>query len=216
MLGRRDVAYFFVACAVLGGTVMVCQLLMTFLGLASHMDLSADHHVDLGGGHDAGDSAHGSHGHGAGSTWWYGLISLRTLVAGLTFFGLAGMTSLSAGGTAFFALLPALAAGALSMLALHRVLAIMSRLRADGTMRIERACGLTGTVYIPIPPEKSGAGKVQLRMGDRIVELKAFTNSSLRLPTGAMVVVTAVLNHDTVQVEPADRTPRIPSTMDER
>ena len=50
-------------------------------------DLPHDFAGDVSG--DAGHAAGASHVHG--STWMFGVISFRTVVAALTFFGLAGL-----------------------------------------------------------------------------------------------------------------------------
>jgi hypothetical protein len=73
------------------------------------------------------------------------------------------------------------------------------RLRADGTVRIERAVGRTGTVYLSVPGNKAGLGKVLLNVQNRTVEYQALTPHQT-LPAGSPVVVLAVVNADTVEV----------------
>ena len=78
----------------------------------------------------------------------------------------------------------------------------MSRLNLDGTIRIDRAVGSHGTVYLSIPGAKSGAGKVHINQLNRTVEYKAVTSQE-PLPTGAKIVVVRIVNADTVEVAPA-------------
>src|SRR6266542_2153923 len=78
----------------------------------------------------------------------------------------------------------------------------LHRLKADGTVRIERAVGQNGTVYLTIPAQKAGVGKVTLSLQNRTVEYQAVTPHQ-QLPTGSKIVVTAVLGPDTVEVVPA-------------
>ena len=78
----------------------------------------------------------------------------------------------------------------------------IKRLRADGTARIDRAVGTTGTVYLRVPSARAGAGKVHLALQNRTVEYRAVTAGD-ELPTGKPIKVVAVVGADTVEVEPA-------------
>jgi hypothetical protein len=66
-------------------------------------------------------------------------------------------------------------------------------------VRINHAIGRTGTVYLRVPANKTGPGKVTLNLQKRTVELEAFTAAS-ELPTGTPVRVVAVLGPSSVEV----------------
>jgi hypothetical protein len=91
--------------------------------------------------------------------------------------------------------------GLLSMLILSKVVQGFRRLHQDGGLRLRRAVGCPGRVYLRIPGEGSGEGKVTIVLQGRTVELKARTNGPL-LKTGAEVVVTHLLDNQTVLVAP--------------
>jgi len=199
----------YLTCAIAGGTLLVCQFLLGLLGFGHH-DTGTDH--DLGGGdHDfhgaGGHDAHGDHdahgSHDAHHSWFVGMLTFRSVVAALTIFGLAGLAS-----TVNFkhepqvSLAIALAAGAGTLFGVAYLMRMLHRLKSDGTVRIERAVGQCGTVYLTIPGQKAGVGKVTLTLQNRTVEYQAVTAHPL-LPTGSKVVVTAVLGPDTVEVAPA-------------
>jgi hypothetical protein len=78
----------------------------------------------------------------------------------------------------------------------------LARLQSDGTVRIERAVGRAGTVYLRIPGGRSSAGKIHLMLQNRTVEYQAITTGT-ELPTGTPVKVVAVVGPDTVEVEAA-------------
>ena len=63
------------------------------------------------------------------------------------------------------------------------------------------ATGSTGTVYLAIPGERKGAGKVLLTLQNRTVEYQAVTSRGA-LPTGAPILVVDVVGPDTVDVVP--------------
>jgi hypothetical protein len=196
----------YMICAAAGGTVLVCQFLLTLLGVGGHHDVGG-HEVADGGDHDFhGGDHHGGHGphHENASSWFVSLLTFRTLVAAVTFFGLAGLAGTEGWGEESkpLTLLVALAAGASAMFVVAWLMQLLYRLKAEGTVRMDRAIGKSGTVYLPIPAQKAGMGKVMLTLQNRTVECQAVT-SHQQLPTGAHVVVVAVLSPDTVEVAPA-------------
>ena len=60
--------------------------------------------------------------------------------------------------------------------------------------------GQQATVYLHIPAQQKGAGKIQINLQNRTMEYLA-TTAGDAIPSGATVVVTEVLGSDTVQVE---------------
>jgi membrane protein implicated in regulation of membrane protease activity len=186
-------------CALIAGAIFLVQFAMTIIGFGADdldfVDVDIADAADL----DVGDMQGEVHDHG--STWFFGVISFRTVVAAVMFFGLMGL-AVQEGlpGQPMVALLVATCAGAAAMYGVHYLMQLMLRLKHDGTVKIERSVGKRGTVYIPIPGGNSGSGKVQLRMQDRIMEYKAMTGGSERLATGTPVEVVDVINHNTVEV----------------
>ena len=201
----------FLFCAVVAGTIFVLQFVLLLIGFGGE---GADFDTDMPDGvdadFDAGDMGEfdadsdfdqsGAHDHG--STWLFGVISLRTVVAAVTFFGLAGMATMSAGQSALIALPIAIAAGACAMFIVHLLMRSLHKLSQDGKLRIRNAVGKTATVYIPIAAHNGSAGKIQIRMQGRLEELAAMCGASETLSTGTKVRVIGVVSSSTVQVEP--------------
>lgn len=201
----------FFYCALVGGTILVCQFVLTLLGMG---DADSEFHTgghDVGhgglahdgGAHDASASHDGVIGPDPGahhdSTWLFGVITFRTMIAAVTFFGLGGMIASEAQFETPVVYLLAISAGVAAMFGVYYMMRALTKFDADGTLRIERAIGNPGTVYIPIPGNKTGVGKIQIKVQERLVELQAMTPHD-RLPTGANVTVTGVLGPDTVEV----------------
>jgi hypothetical protein len=195
--------HIFTACALFGGTLLTCQTIMTLIGLSGDHDLGGDHEFgvehDFAADHGVGTGDHVDHGGQPGSNWFFGVITFRTVVAAITFFGLAGMSALTSGIDPVPSLAIALLAGVIAMYAVYWMMRQLMRLRADGSVRIERAVGMTGNVYLRVPASHQGAGKIQLNLQNRTVELIAWTDQA-ELPTGATVVVTKVVGPDSVEV----------------
>jgi hypothetical protein len=180
---------FFLICAALGGTLMVLQLLTGLVGLGG------DHDADHDAGHDGADVDHDAN-------WFVGVLSVRALIAAVTFFGLGGLAALQYGVTGPAAIGVAVGAGALALYLVASLMRLLAKLRDEGTARIERSVGRTGSVYLRVPAERAGLGKVHLMLQNRTVEYQAVT-AGPELPTGAPVKVVAVLSSDTVEVEAA-------------
>jgi hypothetical protein len=194
---------FYIICAALGGTLLVCQFVLGLLGMGDHHEFGGDH--DLSADHDVGHAdGHHDHAHESGSYWLVGLLTFRTLAAAITFFGLGGWLATKqeqfAGPQS---LLFALLAGGAALFAVAWLMRSLSRLQAEGNVHIERSVGKTGTVYLSVPGQKSGAGKVTLTLQNRTVEYQAVTSQD-PLPTGAKVVVVGVVSADTVEVAPSE------------
>lgn len=206
----------FLLLALVGGTVLICQFVLTLVGLGGDHGLDVSHDVpaDFSGdlGHAGGAAgAHGfeSDGHDAagnhGSSWLFAVVSFRTLVAAGTFFGLAGLAAEAADQSVGVQLLVATIAGVAAMYGVHWMVRSMGRLGEDATVRVRQAIGREGTVYIPIPAAKARAGKIQLKLQNRLVEYEAITSGTQRLATGTKVRVVGVTGN-TLEVEPLTTT----------
>ncbi|HMC90033.1 MAG TPA: protein kinase [Gemmataceae bacterium] len=194
-------------CALLGGTLLGVQFLMSLLGLGHHDGVGSDFHDVAGHDVHAGGEAHDVS-HDAQVSWFAGILTFRTVVAALTFFGLAGRASAAAETTPAGSLVIALAAGGAALFGVAFLMRSLYRLRAEGTARIDRALGHTATVYLSVPGHKSGAGKVHLNLQNRTVECQAVTAQE-PLPCGTKVVVVGLAGPDTVEVVLAPSSERI-------
>jgi len=194
----------FLLCAVVGGAVLLIQFILMFVGLGGE---GGDFDSDLSDGLDGTDALDadlpddvGHVGHPQTVTI-FGVLSFRTLVAALTFFGLAGLAAEAAGASVALAVVVAVAAGLAAMYGVFWLMQAMYRLQSEGTARIQRAVGRPATVYVPIPGNNSGTGKIQMNLQERTMEYLAVTHGP-RLGSGVKVLVTRVISTDTVEVQP--------------
>lgn len=199
---------FFIFCAAVGGTILLLQLILMLVGLGGDHDVGVhDGHMDFGDhGIDAGHQGFGDHpmeGDHAdqGSSAFFGVLSFRALVAAVTFFGLGGMTAVAAEAPQYVSVVLAGASGAAAMFIVAWLMRLLHSLGEEGNVKIERTVGSAATVYLSIPPKGKGTGKITVRLQDRTMEYQAITQETEELPTGAQVVVVAVVTPDTVEVE---------------
>jgi hypothetical protein len=174
----------FLACAFAGGAILALQLVLGLLGL--------DHH-------DAAGAELGHDGHAFGADAALNLLSVRALLAGVTFFGLAGLAL--AERAAWLSLPGAALAGAAAAVAVAALMRSMLRAESDGVVRLEGAVGRTGSVYLSIPAGGDVPGKVHLHLQGRLVECQAVSREALS--TGTSVLVIDVAGPGTVEVVPS-------------
>lgn len=198
---------FYLFCAIVGGTIFVGQFLLSLLGLAGDHEFGGDSgadHLDVGG-HDGSGGAehHGGDGTGHDSaTWWFvTVLSFRTVVAGLAFFGLGGMAANASGAQPIGALAIALASGFAALYLVGWTMRGLTRLRSDGTVRIKNTLGQNAIVYLTIPGRRADKGKITVTVQGRTMEYEAETEHD-ELPTGATVRIVAVVGPETVEVVP--------------
>lgn len=211
----------FLITAVVGGTVMVCQFLLTLMGMGDHGADIADGAGDVGDVHDVGGfesdlpgdhstalshAADADYQHPDGS-WLFGVLSFRTLVAAGAFFGIAGKAALSAGYPGPTSLVLAVLVGLAAMYGMYYLMRAISKFSSSGNEQISMAPGRTGTVYVPVPAAGAGKGKIQLSLQNRTVEYQAVTADTNPLRTGEAVEVVRVADSDTVEVR------RLPETL---
>ena len=192
----------FILCAIVGGTVLVCQFVMTMVGLGGD---SFDLVDDVPDG-DIGDLESGEHHR---STFMFGILSFKTLIAASTFFGLSGMVAQSGGLGWPMQLLIATVCGSVALVVVHWMMRTLFSLGQSGNLQISNTIGKTATVYIPIPGDNAGTGKVQIKVQDRLAEYAATTSTGAKLITGAKVVVVDVIDDRTLHVEPLNETAKV-------
>ena len=73
-------------------------------------------------------------------------------------------------------------------------------LGTSGTVKPEGAVGATARVYLKVPANNSGRGKITVGVQGRTQEYSAFTNDDQDLPTGSACRVVAMTTEDTFEV----------------
>jgi hypothetical protein len=169
---------FYIVCAVFGGGILVAQLIMGTMGF--------DHH---GHGPEVTDP-HSLDAHGHASEGMH-LKSARALAAGLTFFGLGGLLGLQLGLGSIFSFPVGVLLGLAAQVGTGFALRAMSRFEEDRTLVLERAVGQSAVVYLAVPANGEGLGKVHVSVQERLVEVPAVTRHEA-IPTGSPVLIVDV------------------------
>lgn len=179
-LSSLSTSTLYFGCAVAGGAVLAIQMLLLFLG----GDV-ADGEVDFDGASDG-----------------VSFFSIRTVASFLTFFGLIGMYGQQQGWSDAMAAGSALGAGAGMMLVVAWLFSLQNKLHQDGNIHPAGAVGLGAIVYLRIPAENSGKGKITVALQGRTSEFAAVTDGP-ELPTGADVTIVRMISENTFEVAKA-------------
>ena len=189
---------FFLIAAVIGGSLVLVQLVLQFFGgdadtgaeagAAMGTDMGADMAADVGPGVDLDIDIDSRH---IDADAGFKVLSLHSLSSFLMMFGLVGLALYrqSRAGS-FIALLGAVAAGSAAVWVIGRLFRGAGRLQSSGTLETRHAVGSTGTVYLNIPPGRTGRVSVSFR--NRLREFDAITADGVALASGTPVRVTGV------------------------
>ena len=161
--------------------VFVIQTIMTFIGMDMDVDVSADTAID-------GDSGP------------FQLFTFRNFINFLLGFGWSIISFEKAIENQFVLILVSAVIGVLLVMAVMAIFRFMSRMEQSGTINMANAVGCKGNVYLKIPGEKRGEGKVQISIQGAIREFDALTAGE-ELETGAPIRVVEVINDNTLLVE---------------
>lgn len=168
-------------CALLGGSVLLIMTVMSLFG-GDHGDM---HHDVAGtGDHDAAAN----------------LLSVRSVAAFIAFFGLASWGCLKSGWSPFASLVVGVLAGSLMLVAVGLLFRLPSKMHSQGNIEPEGAVGKVGHVYLRIPANNAGKGKITLVLQGRTAEFHACTKGA-EIPTGAEVRIARLITSDTFEVE---------------
>jgi hypothetical protein len=128
-------------------------------------------------------------------------LSLKNIVAFFAVFGWSGIGFINAGLAAWLVILLALICGFLMMLLMATLFYLMSKLAENGTLKMKNAVGKLGEVYLVIPANRSGMGKVQLNVQGSLRTLDAITDDLEKIPTSSIIQVLDVIDDQILLVK---------------
>ncbi len=155
--------------------IFLVQTILTFLGGDSSDGLNADfdgdfHHADAP----------------------FQLFSFRNLINFLLGFGWTGVAFFNAIDNKILLIVLAVLVGIAFVLLFFFLILQILKLTEDNTFKIENLTGKTGEVYLNIPGNMNGKGKIQISHKGTSHELQAMTRSEESIPSGSFVKVASV------------------------
>lgn len=163
--------------------IFLIQTVMTFAGADGHDGLNADFDST---GHDADTP--------------FELFSLRNLINFLLGFSWTGISLYSSIQSPAWLVIAALAVGVLFVYVFFLVIRQIQQLAEDNSFNIAQTLHATAEVYLAIPGNMSGKGKVLVSVKGSTRELEAMTAQG-KIPSGAVVRVVKIENGNILIVE---------------
>ena len=171
--------------------ILLIQTVMIFMGIGDDGDSAGDEFADDIESSDDGIFGEDAEGDPVDAAGLDGLriLTLRGIIAFMVVFGWVGVAMDSAGISLLLTLPVAVISGFAMMVLLALLMRSVMKLRSDGNLDNRNAIGVSGKVYLTVPPSRSGSGKVNLMLQGSFVEREAVTDSTEAIPTGCEVVV---------------------------
>lgn len=165
--------------------IFVIQTVMTFLGLGDH---DADFDLDTSDGlFDADPSMN--------------LLTFRNLVNFCMGFGWTAVLMHEKIQSNALLIIVSVIVGILLVTVVMWIFKWLSGMQQTGNIDVHKsAVGCEGKVYLTIPGERKGEGKVQITINNAVREYDAVTDGET-IPTGKAIKVTEVINDYTLLVE---------------
>lgn len=194
------------ACIAIPATVMlIVQMILTLIGLggdngdadtADEADATVGSH-EFDDGFDDGDSDVVDGG--------LRLFTLRGLIAFFSVMGWVGTICCEAELSLPITILISVASGTLAMLIIALLMKWLFGLQYDGTEDIRDALGVSGTVYVRIPPSRSGKGKINAIVQGKLCERDAVTDEETIINYGEEITVVGISGEETLIVRRKNR-----------
>lgn len=165
--------------------IFVIQTVMTFLGLGDH---DADFDLDTSdGSFDADPSMN--------------LLTFRNLVNFCMGFGWTAVLMHEKIQSNALLIIVSVIVGIILVTVVMWIFKWLSGMQQTGNIDVHKsAVGCEGKVYLTIPGERKGEGKVQITINNAVREYDAVTDGET-IPTGKAIKVTEVINDYTLLVE---------------
>ncbi len=208
LFGSKRVSVTYQAYLVLGIasiTVMGFWIVLNLLGFGTGTDAldavdatEALDGMDAVEGLDAADTVEAADGGDSTAS----VFTFRSILAFLGGFGWSGVLAIEYGVAPMSSFLVSIPVGLFFFLMTYGVLVFLLSMSASGTLNYRNAIGETGEVYLSIPPNRSGAGKVRVRVQGRLKTVSAYNASDQKAETNSRVKVIDQVDSSTLLVKP--------------
>ena len=178
--------------------ILLIQTILTLIGLSGDADADgAD--VDLDGDGVA-DNLELDDVDGDGLDAGLRFFTLRGIIAFFTVMGWVGTICCSAEMNLGLSIVISVASGVLAMLMIALLMKWLFSLQYDGTENAREALGASGTVYLRIPPARTGKGKISVVVQGKLCEKFAVTDEETTINRDEEVTVVGISGEETLIV----------------
>ena len=176
--------------AIASSLIFIVETVLTFIG--ADVDFDADADFDVPDGAFEGDPS-------------MNLYTFRNLVNFLLGMSWTAILLKEQVTSKVLLMVIAFVAGAILVAAVMMMFKWLSKMQQSGNIDLMKdAEGCNGKVYLTIPAERGGTGKVQITINGAVREYDAMTDSEQDLKTGKAIKVVEAIDNSTLLVEEID------------
>ena len=106
--------------------------------------------------------------------------------------GWSGIVFIDAGLSNLLSIILAVILGISALFGMAFLMRFLTRLQSSGNIIVENAVGKIGKVYLTIPSQMKGSGKINITIQDTYTEFDAVTSDLSEIKTGETVYVESV------------------------
>ena len=176
--------------AIASSLIFIVETVLTFIG--ADVDFDADADFDVPDGAFEGEPS-------------MNLYTFRNLVNFLLGMSWTAILLKEQVASKVLLMVIAFVAGAILVAAVMMMFKWLSKMQQSGNIDLMKdAEGCNGKVYLTIPAERGGTGKVQITINGAVREYDAMTDSEQDLKTGKAIKVVEAIDNSTLLVEEID------------
>jgi len=128
------------------------------------------------------------------------LFTIKSLTAFFAIGGWSGMVAAGAGCKEWLTVIIALIAGCTAFYLVYLAFKQFTKMQSSGNIDLKNAIGRTVSVYVSIPENMTGKGKITMNLQERFTEIDAMTKENRKIKTDELVEIVELLG-DTVIVK---------------
>ncbi len=170
-LSTLELVFFYIA--IVGSVLLIIQIIMLLVSFGGAGDMDMDGDFDGDTDTDSGLS----------------LFTIKSMTAFFAFGGWCGFAAASYISNAWAPILIAVATGVAAMFCVALSMRAVAKLQCSGNIVKEKMIGKTATVYVSVPPARSGRGKIVLTAQGSYTEIDAVTDENARIPVDERVKI---------------------------
>ncbi len=160
--------------AVVASVLLIIQIIMLLVAFGGGGDFDGDGDLDSDVDTDGGLS----------------LFTVKSITAFFALGGWCGFTTASyLPDNVWAPILVAVLTGTVALFAVAFAMRGIAKLQCSGNLVTEKLVGQTATVYVTIPAERAGRGKITLTAQGRYLEIDAVTDETEKINTDAQVEI---------------------------
>lgn len=124
-----------------------------------------------------------------------GAFSLQAVMGFILGFGWGGYLAVSGGAGVGLGIFVGMLVGIIMFFVIAGIMKAIYSLKSDGSLKYESLVGMTGTVYVTIPPNGEPGGQVQVSHPSQLITMAAVQDGDTPLPAQTRIEVVAATTY---------------------